>query len=186
MKSLINTNSEKTIDLDREIDLERYVFLDLETTGFSCERDEIIEFGALTFEDNHFIEHNILIKPKSPIPLMISKINNIDDETVKNAKSIEEEFERIVKIISNKVIVAHNKDFDLRFLNANAKRLGYSEFDNLSYCTLKRAKKKLPRLKCHKLDFLAKHFKIPFDETQSHRATYDAWVLKELFLKMVF
>lgn len=68
-----------------------YCVVDIETTGLSKYRDEIIEIGCVKVR-NHLIvdEFNILIKPTRPISSYITSINGITNDMVKDGCSIEE------------------------------------------------------------------------------------------------
>ena len=58
----------------------KYVVFDIETTGFSCERDRIIEIGAVRVEDGKITDRfSEFVNPERPIPYRIQKLTNIRD-----------------------------------------------------------------------------------------------------------
>ena len=63
---------------------EDFVVLDIETTGTSPEKDEIIEVGALKIEaDTVTEEFSMLIQIKGEIPIEIQKLTGITNRNCK-------------------------------------------------------------------------------------------------------
>ena len=85
------------------------------------------------------------------------------------APPIQEAFPQLVEFIGDRVIVGHNVRFDLSFLNAAARRLGYEKLPTrvVDTCGLAR---RLVRSEVRnlKLATLAAHFRSPV--TPTHRA----------------
>jgi hypothetical protein len=64
----------------------RFVAFDVETTGFSPQRDRIIELGAVIFEEGKPVgEFNTLVNPGMHISSGASAVNHITDDMVTNA-----------------------------------------------------------------------------------------------------
>ncbi len=58
----------------------RHVFLDLETTGLDPRVDEVIELGALFFENGQEVRRIArLYSPSRPLPITIRRLTGIDD-----------------------------------------------------------------------------------------------------------
>ena len=58
-----------------------FVALDIETTGFDFDKNEIIEIGAVKYHDGKFIEEfSTFIKPLKSVPQFIKQLTNITDE----------------------------------------------------------------------------------------------------------
>lgn len=71
--------------------VDHYVVFDTETTGLKEDIDQIIEIGALKYENDELVdEFDVLIHPGIDIPEVITNITGITDEMVKNQKRIEE------------------------------------------------------------------------------------------------
>ena len=67
-----------------------YVLFDLETTGISCNYDEIIEISAVKVRNGKIIdEFSELVNPGRSIPYAASMVNNISDEMVAGAPTID-------------------------------------------------------------------------------------------------
>ena len=88
-----------------------YVFFDLETTGLNAVQDEIIQFGAVVSQgvyDHNPTKISFLIKPKQPLPAFVQKLSGLKESDFTNAPTIEEVFPKIMEIIADHVLVAHN------------------------------------------------------------------------------
>ncbi len=98
------------------------LIVDVETTGLSPSRDEIIEFAGLAFsydEEAQTIGQIIdtysgLRQPAFPIPLEAQKVNRITDEMVRGQKLDDQ---RILSLFASAdIVIAHNVKFDKAFL----------------------------------------------------------------------
>ncbi len=179
----------------RELNLSRFVALDLETTGLQYQKEEIIEIGAIRYLDGAVEEElSLLIKPSKPIPHYISRITGITDDDVHNAPAFAEISDEIRKFIGDDPLIAHNISFDLSFLEHHFRRvLNMPPFDdrkkdylvlpNDKYDTLLLAKTYLPFLTGFTLSHLADYFQIQPEKL--HRALPDARVAGEVFLRLV-
>ena len=66
-----------------------YVCFDLETTGLSPEKDEIIEIGAVKVEEGKVIERfSRFVKPDQPISPMVTALTGISNGMVADAGQI--------------------------------------------------------------------------------------------------
>jgi DNA polymerase-3 subunit alpha (Gram-positive type) len=164
----------------------KFVVFDLETTGLSPERDEIIEFGALiyNYQTGERQKIDILIKPEHPLRAFTKELTHITDEMLADKLGIEEAFKEIYKIIDGAILVAHNANFDFNFLRSYARKLGYPELDNTVIDTLTIARSFYPHLKNHRLGTVAKKNGILYDDRIAHRGDYDADVLTDVFEHM--
>ena len=86
---------------------EEYVVVDLETTGLSpFNGNEIIEIGVTEIRgDNVGNNYSRFVKPKNPIPGLITNLTNITDEMVKDAPLIEEVLPKFREYIGDKIVV---------------------------------------------------------------------------------
>ncbi len=158
-----------------------FCVFDIETTGFSAEKDRIIEIGAVLVQDGKVVEtFDEFVNPKIPIPFRIEKLTGINDRMVKDAGTIEEVLPRFLEFTRNAPLVGHNASFDVGFIAANAKRLGLA-FDRVYTDTLVLSRMLLPKLAHHKLDNTAKELGIELEN--HHRACDDAGCTAGIFLK---
>ena len=126
-----------------------FVVLDLETTGFSAERDEIIEVAMIRvqFSDAGILqtEWQSLVKPFAPIPKIIREITQITNEMVSDAPRLLSILPEVQAFIGDAPIVAHNARFDSRMLERAATQMGISFCQNEWICSMVTAKNGFPR-----------------------------------------
>ena len=159
------------------------VVFDIETTGFSSEKDHIIEIGAVKILHGEIIDRmDVFVNPKVPIPYRITELTSIDDSMVENADGIEKVLPAFLDWCGDAVIVAHNADFDTGFVRANARRLGLA-YDPTIVDTVGLSRLLLPELNRFKLDTVAKALKVSLEN--HHRAVDDAGCTAEIYLKEI-
>ena len=160
------------ISFNREKNLvDDYVVFDLETTGLDPKLSRIIEIGALKYRNNELVEElSILVNPGCPIPDIITAITGIDDDTVKDAISIEEALPKFIAFIEDLPLVAHNSRFDLSFIEENILELGLPMIKNTNIDTVYLARKYIKNVYNHKLETLKDYFGLTYS---SHRSIED-------------
>ncbi|MFR9308502.1 MAG: PHP domain-containing protein, partial [Lachnospiraceae bacterium] len=83
LKELVVNPGEKTLD-------DSFVVFDLETTGFSAVKNQIIEIGAVKVVGGKITERfSSFVNPRIPIPFRIEQLTHISDAMVSNAPGIE-------------------------------------------------------------------------------------------------
>jgi len=101
-----------------------FVAFDLETTGLSSARDEIIEIGAVRFKNGEIIESfNTFVDPGRPIPKKITELTGIDDGMVAGAPKLREAVEAFLAFAGSSILAAHNASFDIGFIRTACARL---------------------------------------------------------------
>lgn len=95
--------------------------IDLETTGLSEVKNEIIQIAIIKF--HHFQPVEILssyVKPRKGLKLEAAAINHITEDMVVDAPYIEQIMQSVDAFIGERApIVAHNLQFEYKFLAAN-------------------------------------------------------------------
>ncbi len=166
---------------ERSFDEELIVF-DLETTGLSPMNCRITEIGAVLVRDGEVLDRfNALVNPGCPIPQNIVELTGITDEMVADCPPIEEVLPRFLEFIGDRLLIAHNANFDISFVRAAAEACGLP-FSNDYLVTVALSRHLNPDLKRHKLDVLAEYYGLgDFDH---HRACDDAEMLARIFFCM--
>lgn len=156
-----------------------FVVFDIETTGFSPLNNRIIEIGAVKVVNGKIIERfSEFVNPEVPIPFHIETLTSITDKMVIGAETIEAVLPKFLEFCQGSVMVAHNADFDMSFIEANAARLDLEcHFTYLDTVALARVL--LPELSRFRLNTVAKHLKIPLEN--HHRAVDDAEATAQIF-----
>ena len=95
--------------------------IDLETTGLSEVKNEIIQIAIIKF--HHFQPVEILssyVKPRKGLKLEAAAINHITEDMVADAPYVEQIMQSVDAFIGEKApIIAHNLQFEYKFLAAN-------------------------------------------------------------------
>ena len=168
--------------LPEELLSNEYVVFDLETTGTDVLNNGITEIGAVKIKNGKLVEEfSSLIKPDYPITEEITKITGITKEMVKDSPKISAVLPDFMKFIEGSVLVAHNADFDMKFIKRFANIEEY-EIKNKVLDTMIMTRKNLPFLKHADLHTLADHFGIVF---RHHRALSDAYATAEAFIELM-
>lgn len=158
--------------------LDRYVIFDFETTGLSPYDDSIIEIGAIKVLNKEIIgEFNELVDPQRPIPPFISNKVHITDEMVRGKRIISEVLKDFAEFIEDYTLIAHNADFDMRFLIKGLKNMGLN-CKNPAVDTLYLSRKYL-NLEKNNLRFIARYYGIELKN--AHRAFADVSALYEIY-----
>ena len=169
------------LELPKKVKDTEYVVVDIETTGTDITSDKITEIGAVRIKNGVILESfQTLINPGVSLSKKIIELTGITDEMLEDKPKMAEVYPDFVKFLSNATFIAHNADFDYRFLKKAGQEYGY--FLRNDYIdTLAVARKVLPWLPNHKLNTVCEHYKIEF---RHHRALSDALATAEAFLEM--
>ncbi len=163
-----------------------YIVLDLETTGLSTEYDRIIEFAAIKVHAGMIIDRmQMFVNPHQSLSAFITEKTHIKQSDVDQAESIENVIPLWLEFMQDHILLAHNANFDIGFINANLSRLNLPVLNNTVVDTLDLSKALLKEKRFYRLGVIAKHYKIPYDESGAHRADYDTEVLHQVFSKML-
>ena len=174
--------------------MSKILFLDIETTGFSRDWDEIIEIAAILVDDttgkdvDSFHEY---IKPKRNITPKITELTRITNAKVANCRSeasVLMDFSEWVTISRPDMIIGHNCNaFDLNFITARCAKLGVSWNKPTNVIdTLVLARKMNKEGTIHtennKQTTLAAYFNISYE---AHSAIEDVKALIKIYNKMI-
>lgn len=162
-----------------------FTAFDTETTGLRPVEDRIIEIGAVRFsKDGELGEFSTLVYPGVIIPRFCTELTGITTKMVYGQPTFGEIAPAFLEFSAGSTLIAHNCNFDITFMNAELERCNMKKLTPPlipGVDTVRSSRAAFPDLGCWKLQFLAAHFGIP--PGNAHRATDDARVCKEVFLK---
>ena len=116
-----------------DADARGLVFFDTETTGLNPATNRIIEITLYTEEG----WYSKLLNPGGPVPEHITGITGITTDMVTNAPTFAEVAPEIWRRFEGRTAVAHNAQFDMRFLLAEFQRAGMTVTNDMyAICTL--------------------------------------------------
>ena len=151
---------------------QEFVAFDLETTGLSSRTDRIIEIGAVIMKDGKEVDRfQTFVDPERTLDRKIVELTGITDEMLKGAPKIEEVLPKFLEFVGDRVLVAHNSDFDTGFIRGECNRLGY-EYNLTAADTLILSQNLLSHLNKFKLNIVSNALSLP--DFTHHRAGDDA------------
>ena len=160
-----------------------FVVFDIETTGLFQTEDVILEIGAVIVKNGQELARfHTFAAPERRIPYAITNLTGIKDDDVAAAPSQKDAVTAFLKFMDNRILVAHNANFDVGFIRVACEKHAIP-FDPCYIDTVTLARALLPQLKNHKLDTVAAHFGL--DSFNHHRATDDAAATAQIFSNMM-
>lgn len=110
-------------------------------------------------------------------------IHNISYDMLSDAPKFIQILPDLIYFFHNSILVAHNADFDKKFLLNEFSLANFPFRDLFVADTLRASRRKYKNFKNHKLVTLQRELEIPYQGV-AHSALSDALTTKELFLKL--
>lgn len=203
MKPFIQLRESKGMSL---IDFpEKFVVVDIETTGLDPVYDSIIEIGAIRYKKGTEIERfSELIKPDDFIILdeediketedysmvdghpvqyvssFITELTGISNKMLESAREKKDVLTDFDAFLLDDIVVGHNVNFDINFLYESFEEKLGKPLRNNFIDTMRIARRLLNELKHHRLRDLAEYYKVSYKG--AHRALNDCIITFECFL----
>lgn len=157
--------------------------VDIETTGSSPSRDEIFNIGIVSIEQNKIKDsYEFFFKISQELSFSIERLTRKNFKLLKNYPLFRDKAEEIYHILDEaELIVAHNKNFDVKFLNAQFKKFLGKELHCKSECTQEMVKHFFPELISSNLKYLATYF-LHESFASFHNALTDATLCAKIYL----
>ena len=160
-----------------------YAIVDIETTGGNATHSKITEIAIIIYNGEQIIDRwESLVNPEKEIPPAIFALTGINNEMVSNAPIFEAISDKVLEMLTNRIFVAHNVNFDYSFVrheleNANLK------WTAKKLCTVRAARKIKPGLSSYSLGRLCNSLDISLENR--HRAGGDADATTILLSKLL-
>lgn len=165
----------------------REIILDTETTGLDPQNgDRIIEIAAVELIDGSLSKSTFhqYINPERDIPDSAFRVHGISAEMVADKPKFSEIAETFLNFIGDDPIVAHNAEFDVRFINAEMARIARPALSGDRIVdTLALARKKHPGAP-NSLDALCARYGVDRSRRVKHGALIDAEILAEVYIEL--
>jgi DNA polymerase III subunit epsilon len=165
---------------------QKFVVIDVETTGLDYENDRVTEIALIKVENNKVKqEFSSLINPEKFISPYITELTGITNELVFNEPKFIDIIPKIKDYLNSDGIIlgGHNVSFDKRFLNEELQRCGEEEIKIKTVCTGKIGRRLNIPIPSKSLSNLARYFRIKL--TKRHRALEDAKATAEILIKFI-
>lgn len=123
------------------VSMKPFAWVDVETTGLDPDHNDILEIAIVRLDpDGEKILHEKLVmeRPENAHPKAL-EVNGYTAEKWVDAKPAVEVFPRVIELLSDCIIAGQNTRFDVGFINATCKRLGFDarvDYHLYDTCTL--------------------------------------------------
>lgn len=184
---------------------EKYIVLDIETTGLSPEYDSIIEIAALKIENGQCIDSfSSLVKPGEIyvddndegcdfvinedgekvyyVDAFISELTGITNTMLHDAPEIDVVIPLFKSFIGNSIVVGHNVNFDINFLYDYFIAVMDAPLDNNFIDIMRIARRIIVDIKNHRLKDIAEYYSV--SSIGSHRALRDCEITNSCFVNL--
>ena len=165
----------------------REIILDTETTGLDFKSgDRIIEVACVELE-NHIETGNNLqfyCSTEKTINEGANKVHGLTNEFLNKHPTFKQQSKKFLDFIKNDILIIHNADFDIGFINNELKLAGSQLIKNKAVDTVKLARKKL-NTKIANLDYLCKRLSIDLSKRTYHGALLDCHLLASVYLELL-
>ncbi|MCG2841880.1 DNA polymerase III subunit epsilon [Sandaracinobacter sp. RS1-74] len=165
----------------------REIVFDTETTGLDP-RDghRLVEFAGVELVERmptgrhlHFYTN-----PGRSMPLEAEQVHGLSEEFLRDKPKFREKAGELVAFLGDAILVAHNAQFDMRFLNFELEHAGLKPLDSGRVVdTLDLSRKRFPGAK-HTLDALCTRFGIDRSARILHGALIDAELLADVYIEL--
>ena len=164
-----------------QLNLEKFVAVDIETSGLDTAEDRILSIGAVGVDGREFYR---LINQKTDIPDRITDLTGIT-RTLLDEKGVAliDALLELKNFIGNMPLVGYNFRFDMAFLERGFKQCGLEGLKNRKKDLMPVVKRKNKFLENYKLETVLEKYGIKI--VHPHNAVSDARATKELAMKLI-
>lgn len=165
----------------------REVCLDTETTGLDpADGHRVVEVACVelynllpTGRELHFY-----CNPERDMPEEAMAVHGLSIEFLSDKPLFSDHAESFAAFMDGAKLIAHNADFDVRFLQAELVRCGRPKLGSQVVDTLQLARRKFPGSPAS-LDALCRRFGIDLSERTKHGALIDTRLLAKVYLELM-
>ena len=158
-----------------------YAIVDIETTGGSAQNSGITEIAILLHNGTSVEgQYQTLINPEQPVPSYITALTGITNSMLTQAPTFAQVAHIIHNLLSGRVFVAHNVNFDYSFIHHFLQQ-NQIAWQAKKLCTVRYARKVFPGQKSYSLGNITRHLGIAIQNR--HRAMGDAEATVQLLEK---
>lgn len=167
----------------------REIVFDTETTGFDPSTgDRIVEIGCVEMINQVLTGeiHHVYINPERDMPQSAFEVHGLSEEFLSGKPTFAEVASGFVEFVGDdSKLIAHNASFDMKFINAELKRLSLTTYQNDRVIdTLMIARRKHP-MGPNSLDALCSRYNIDNSRREKHGALLDAELLAEVYVELM-
>ncbi|MES2484388.1 MAG: exonuclease domain-containing protein [Bacteroidota bacterium] len=160
-----------------------YAIVDIETTGGNASGSRITEIAIIIHNGIDIIDRwETLVNPQKDIPLPIFALTGINNNMVRLAPIFDDIASKVFEMLSGRIFVAHNVNFDYSFVRHQLEQAGFT-WTARKLCTVRATRKIKPGLGSYSLGNLCRSLDIVLENR--HRAGGDADATAILFSRLL-
>ena len=167
----------RLLSYDKLYKEQKFCVIDIETNGSKPESSQVIEVGAVMFQNGEIIGKFESFVECVFLPEYISKITGIVPQDLIDAPSRLKVLTELRVFLDDAVFVAHNANFDYGFLNHSFDRFGLGTIGNQKLCSIDLARRTI-KSERYGLAYLNESLNLGVDV--HHRAYSDALTTTKL------
>ena len=166
----------------------REIVFDTETTGLEpLKGDRLVEIGAVELF-NHLPtgrDFHVYINPERSMPEEAFRVHGLSSEFLADKPLFSAVVDEFLEFIDGAMLIAHNANFDIAFLNAEFARLGKPVIaPERVIDTLALARRKHPKA-ANTLDALCSRYGIDTSSRTVHGGLIDSVLLADVYLELI-
>ncbi len=166
----------------------REIILDTETTGLDpASGDRVVEIGCVELI-NHIPSGKVFhryVNPERTMPVAAARVHGLDDAFLKDKPLFAAIAAELLGFLGDAILIAHNAEFDLAFLNAEFARAGHPAIGGDRVIdTLMLARQRHP-MGPNSLDALCVRYAVDASRRTLHGALLDAELLSEVYIELI-
>lgn len=166
----------------------REIIFDTETTGLDNREDRVIEFGGIElvnrFPTGRFFHVYINPQGRAVHPDAL-EVHGISDAMLADKPHFGAIATELVEFLGDAMLVAHNANFDVGFMNAEFDRVGLPRIvPDRIVDTLALARRRHP-MGPNSLDALCRRYGIDSSRRTKHGALLDSELLAEVYIELI-
>ncbi len=164
---------DKVVLVTKKCPIENQIFcvVDIETNGNNVKTGQIIELGAVKYQNGKIIDQYESLVYAKDIPIFIQEVTNIKPKMLEDAPTLKVVLEEFKIFLEDHVFVAHDIKFDYKFISDSFEKYDLGKLENRKLCTIDLARRTIAAQR-YGLDFLKELLNI--DIENQHRAFSDA------------
>lgn len=169
----------------------RKVFIDIDTTGLTAEvggsiKDRILHFSGIKVMEGMLPKRlNLYINPQKKSSAGAFAVHRLPSSFLEKSPPFSEVADQILAFIGNAPLVAHNANFDMRFLNAELKHAARPQINPSHFIdTVKIARRVCPGVQSYSLASLCAHYKIEVDSGIQNELEREIAAIEILYKKL--
>lgn len=165
----------------------REIVFDTETTGLDpASGDRVVEIGCLELINRlpSGETFHVYINPERDMPKQAEAVHGLSAAFLKDKPVFAEVAEAFLAFVGDAPLIAHNADFDMKFINAELRACGRADLSGHKvHDTLAMARQKFPGAPAS-LDALCRRFGVDNSNRDLHGALIDSELLAGVYLEL--